>query len=629
MRESVVGKAREKKMNTRKWIQLVARAKELLVHARTYRETQREGVWTRSEAQYKGKHWGESDDGLNDLITINYSFSTAQTILPYITANDPAFRVEPYSSDAQLANARAQGAFLNRTWRAQTFAGNFHLRRAAFNFVVVGDGWLLPSWSVETLPGKGQFDSKEIARLHLDSISPWDVWIDPESDGAFNARWVIRRVRLSVEALRNDPVYRNTRGLAESSKTGANEDKRGDLGSRRIRTNHPRDQIVDVFEFYDIAARQMIAFTDQSDKPLRIIEDMEFPLVQVKNNEIPNSPYGMGEMEQLWELQQEINKTRSQMVSHRRRNVQKFVSRRGMLGQAAKDALKSETVNEVVEINTDEPLEFAFHALDVPQLSADAYSNYAVTKEDIFEISGVSEYIRGGTPSGRRTATEATIIESASNVKTSHKLRAIEEGARRAGTLLLAFAKEVFPETDTDETALVLTGKEAQAVQQSANIGLDPEDAGSGFQDPSKVASLAVEPNEDLFSGEYEVFVDRGSTELRDPIAREQKFKGMFIDLLQSVEVLTQLGISVNLRKVLEMWFEAAGIDDIDGMFDAQQGGGAGGIPPELLQQLLAGQEGGASPGATVAPGAPNVAAALPPGNAIGPENSGLLGPLS
>src|SRR5690606_4473962 len=102
--------------------------------------------------------------------------------------------------------------------------------------------------------------------------------------------------------------------------------------------------------------------------------------------------------------------------------------------------------------------------LAVTNLSGDVYNMSEVLQADIYEVSGVNEYLRGATPAIRRTATEATIIEGATNARTSFKLRQIEKAARSIGTLLLGFAADIYPMTDYDEMQLYLTGRDAQLV---------------------------------------------------------------------------------------------------------------------------------------------------------------------
>ena len=68
----------------------VALARQQLDVALRHRQADREGGWRQSENQYRGKHWGEtdqrsiSDDPTADLITVNMSFSSTRTIVVWL-----------------------------------------------------------------------------------------------------------------------------------------------------------------------------------------------------------------------------------------------------------------------------------------------------------------------------------------------------------------------------------------------------------------------------------------------------------------------------------------------------------------------------------------------------------------
>ena len=599
----------------------VVRAKSLIADAKTSRSTLRETAWRRSEKQWLGKQWGDVDaDVGGDLVTVNMSFSTVNTIVPYVTGSEPNFIIEPYSGQATPQNARLIQAMLNRHWRSNRMAGNAHLKRAAWDNLIYGDGYLKVSYTIDEVFKPGTLDPAEVANLWVDRIDPWDVWMDPQADGLHNARWVALRAFMSVAELKDDKRYSHTKMLSSSSEADDDSGREQRLET----TGDDRDAMVAVYEFYDIASRELVVVTDQVELPMQFVEDITSPIVHLPNHPIPHAPYNMGELEQLRGLQRELNKTRTQMVEHRRRNAQKWAVRKGALDPAAKDALQSEEVNAVVEISGSEPIEMTVTSLDVPNLAADIYAVDTTIKADIYEISGVNEYLRGATPEIRRTATEATIIEGASNIKTAHKLRKIEIAARECGQLMLDYSADVFPLTDTDEMSLILTGKEAQA---AAVLELQGAEGAPQLQD---VASMTVTPSEEMFAGRYEVFVEQGSTELRNPVMREQKYREMYELLANTSPIWMQMQIPVNLRKSMELWFDAAGIDDLDAMFEGQlpppqvdpnaapaPDGAPGGeqIPPELLAAMQATGGGGGPPG--------------PPTDVLGPENTGAFPPTA
>lgn len=601
---ATIGYPKERIPRTKKNLELVQRARELLAAAQAYRQTFREAAWRQSEEQWKGHQWGEVPLVEGDLVTVNVSFSTVNTILPYVTGADPSFMVEPYGGKASPENARLIEAMLNRIWLSSRMSGGSHLRRAAWDYLLYGDGFLKASYTLDSVPKDGGFEEATVANLWVDRLDPYDVWLDPNSDGIHNSRYVIVRVFKSVEELQADKRYKNTGGLeADDPRVTEGSDPRAQITVQD--TGDDRDKIVAIYEMYDLRGSQLVTWTDQSDLPLQVVEGITCPIVALTNHIIPKSPYHMGELEQILSLQQELNKTRTQMMEHRQRNAQKWMARQGALTADARQALESGEVNAVVEVAGDAQLSDIVMPLPVPNLSADVYQSDQIIKGDVYEVTGVNEYLRGGGGDIRRTATEATIIEGATNVKTAQKLRAIEEAARKIGQLLLDIAAAVYPLTDEDEMTLILTGRDAQAVLAAEGQPTDP----------AAVSGARLTPGAGLFEGSYEVFVVQGSTELRNPVLREQKYKEMFNMFMQYGQQLQQAGVQVNMRKITELWLDAAGVDDIDEILASAEAQPQAGEPQAPGGGLMAmgGGEGPMQPG--------------PPTNLPSPENSGMLPP--
>lgn len=562
-----------------KWIEAVDLARQRLRAGQEYRETKREDLWKQSEDQYVGEHWGKipNSDPNADLITVNMSFSTINTIVPYVTASEPNFLVNPYSGDATVRNATIQAALLNRQWRSRKIAGNRHLRHSTEDALMYGDGWMKVGFTVAE-KRVSETEYAEIAELWVQRISPWDVWIDPTSDGIHNARWIAHRLLVPKRQLQADKSYKNTHdeNINFNSHLGTTVSSTRDDQIRFGQEVFDGSEYAVLYEFTDLVNKTVITFSD-GELPLRVVEDIDESMwVQIGNYRIPNSPYHMGELEQLWDLQKELNKTRTHMINHRKRNVQKFLARDGVMDPDAIKALQSSIVNDVAFVKGTDPLDMLIKAADVPALTADVYNVSDIVQRDIYEISGVNEYQRGATPEIRRTATEATIIEGASNIKTQAKLRMVEEAAREAGNLLLGIARDAYPLTDYEELQLFLTGRDAEAIQrvvigdelaQMMDSGADPM-AVQAYRDSFQPGMDAVvSPTPDIFVGEYEVEVEQASTELRNPQMREQKYRQMVEMYVAMAPVLAQMGVQLNMKRFVELHLEAAKVDDVDALF--------------------------------------------------------------
>lgn len=616
----VVGYPVENLRRSNKYMDMKSRADALYQAGRMYRTARREARWRRSERQYDGDHWrGQSGQ---DQITINMSFSTVNTIVPYVTGAEPDYLVEPYSGEATAASARLVTAWLNRLWRSSRVEGNAHLERAVHDYLVYGDGYLKQSYDIHDQDIDGEM--KEVADLWVDRLNPWDVWIDPVADGIHNARWVAHRLFLPKEVVQESDKYKFTKDLGGWSMMGA-EDSGRDPDAMHVATGKEEDDLVAIIEFYDKLNQRLIVFSENTDMPLRVVEGIECPIIQLGNYIIPNNPYHSGEMEQLWELQMELNKTRSQMITHRKRNVQKYVAQEAALDEKAKAALQSSVVNELIFVKGAVDPDTVIRPLQVAQLSSDAYNISDVITRDIYEISGVNEYLRGGTPAISRTATEATIIESASNVKSQHKLRQVESFVQRIGQMLVSMAAAVYPTTDSEEMVLILTGREAQAVYAAEQQGLASQGEDIS-EDPSSedVVDAELRMGSEIWKGVYEVFVKQYSTELRNPVLKEQKYREMFSTILQGAPIMQSMGVQVpNLTKILELWFEAAGIDDVDSILQPSEGQQQMQQQMQAMQQMQMQAEGQGPEAQSGAPAPQNIGQPSQPPSS---QNTGAFG---
>lgn len=613
--------------------ELLRKARERLTAARKFRRKNREQIWKSNEQQYEGNHWGAAvRDPAASLITVNMSFSTVNTILPFITAEEPRFLVEPYSLDAKVSNARLQQAWINRYWRSAESGATPAMETAVADQLIYGDGYLKITYQFEDKQ-VGPDEFTDIVKIYVDKVSPWDVWVDPNATSLNDSRYVIHRFYLTREEMeadeeRYDKVdiealpWGNTHSFSDDSAYNHEEHVSG------------VSDWLEIFEYYDTVTKVALTFTEGVEDPLlRVVEGVEPPIVQIPNYYLPRSPYHISELEQIKSIQEELNLARSELATHRRRNIAKYFVREDVLTQEGIDALTSPIVGQAVPINTDMPLSDVVQPMQIATLPSEAYGSADQASRDIYEITGVSEYLRGASPNIRRTATEASIIEGASNVKVQAKLSRVENAARRAGTIVLAIAKAVFPETDTDEMGLFLTGDEAQralrAVQGEELAGMvegqaPPEEMLAAAGDLSLPQDAELRPTEEMFVGEYEVFVESASTELRNPIFKEQKFREMAQTLTGAAPALQQLGVSLNLRKVYEKWFEAAGISDIEGMFESGQ------LPQQIpAQQPPLGGLGQPGPAEGAGAGLPNIGAGQPPLDGITSDSSGALEPTA
>jgi hypothetical protein len=151
------------------------------------------------------------------------------------------------------------------------------------------------------------------------------------------------------------------------------------------------------------------------------------PFVMIRNYDVPDFFYPMGDLEAIESLQEELDKTRSQLVNARKRYGRKYLYHERSFGPEGREALESEQDGRFVPVvDENKPLSEIVMPLPQVPLSPEVYNTSSIIENDINVVSGVSEYARGQMPEIRRTATEASIIADAGNARAADKLAIVE-----------------------------------------------------------------------------------------------------------------------------------------------------------------------------------------------------------
>lgn len=599
----------------------------------------RERIWRRSERQYQGKTWAnKAEDPTTDLINVNMSFSTINTILPHLTGMEPEFIIAPFSGNATQKNARIQEAFLNRMWRHKPVGAQIGLKAATFDYLVYGDGYLKVTWKI--VDRSISVDERsQVAEQYVDRLSPWDVWIDPNSVGIDKARWVAVRLWTTEEEARADETLTIPSGYQFHTIDPANS-KDDDQGDKPYHATSTNKKWVVLYELYDVVNKVMYVVPEDGDKrPWKVVEEISIPVEQIPGYTIHQSPYHMGELEQIWDIQLEIDKTRSQQIAHRKRNISKVFVKKDSLSPEAESAMTSSVVGELIPITGDQPLGELVMPLQLTPLPAESYAAVNQASQDIFEITGITEYQRGSAPDITRTATEAQMMQGSANVKIDSKLNDVEHALRNVGTYMLGIAKDVYPDTDVDEMSMFIGGADGQAINQlqagdeaqEALEGGRPDEAKAIADTASLYGEAVITPTDEIFVGVYEVMVEHSTTDVTNPRVKADKYRNVMQLLAEMQPLLQQSGINVDMGRMTRLWLESENVPGVDAILgsaqptapplDAAGAGpaGAGGAPPEL-QALLGGLAGG---GAGAGP------PAGPPTAPVTADNSGALDPAA
>lgn len=519
---------------------------------------------------YRGKHYENMSE--EDRLLVNMSFSTINVIGPSVSVNHPKITVgarRPEDGD----RATITEAIINYWWRHYDYQKE--LRRAVDDYLICGHGWIKVGYKfveeervVEQTPMDEEYDviditaegsSVETERIILEDrpfverVSPFDVYVDPDATCMEDARWIAQRVRRPLLDVRGDRRYNKT---ARSECSPSAYTKWGEDTDRPRQKRDVGDSYVDVWEYYDIAKGTMAIFCEGGDSFLVDPEKNPYtfghPFVMLRNYDIPEHFYPMGELEAIEPLQQELNETRTQMMNHRKRFSRKWLYKESAFDADGRQALESDEDNIMVPVVSDEPLGNIIVPMPAVINAPDMYNVSSLILEDIDRISGVGEFMRGGQSEIRRTATEAAMMQDASNARTSDKLAAVEGAIAECASRLIQLAQQY------------MTGEQVARV-----VG-------------SSAMPMWVTFDRGYITGEFDFEVEGGSTQPVNESFRRQMALQM-VDAMAPFAGTGILNMPMLARHVLQYGF---GVKNAEAFLNMpQQDPMMQGAPPQGLPQ--------------------------------------------
>lgn len=575
---------------------LLGRYRSKITLSKRWRKNEQyDDLWRRMIDMYRGKHYDRLND--EDRSLVNMTFSTINVISPSVSVNYPKIIVSarrPEDGDRAVVTE----AILNYWWRHYGCQEEF--RKAVKDKLIIGHGWVKTGYRFveeervkESDPNVEQNDVLDLEadtnvetemviledRPFVERISPFDVYVDPDATGLKDIKWIAQRIKRPLADVRNDRRY-NSNARYEVQPTQYS--KYALDGQTPKPSTSKEDSYVEVWEFYDVPKSTMCVFADGSDKfliaPTKIPFAFGHPFVMLRNYDVPEHFYPMGELEAIEGLQHELNETRTQMMNHRKRFSRKWLYKESAFDPDGRAMLESDEDNVLVPVVGDEPLGAVITPMPAVINPPEFYNQSNLISGDMDRVSGVSDYMRGAMPEIRRTATEAAIAQDASNARAADKLAVIEIEIAKTASRLVALAQQY------------MTGEQVARI-----VG-------------SQALPLWIRFDRDYIQGEFDFEVEAGSTQPVNESFRRQ----MALQMVDAMAPFVQAGVvdmSALARHVLQFGF---GVKTPEAFLAAPQqpqmqqpeqqglpGGQApqglpmgqpapeqGGIPPELMAAL-------------------------------------------
>ena len=255
-------------------------------------------------------------------------------------------------------------------------------------------------------------------RPFIERISIFDMFVDPDARHPKEMRWIAQRTWRAVQDVRVDERYDPKARKAVSATSWSRWDSEdGDGRDGWTKPDQGAVSYCEVIEFYDIKRKVVATFALDSDnaeqpqmreagfliKPADMPYSFGHPFLMLRNYEVPDNFYPMGELESIESLQLELNETRTQMINHRKRFARKWVYSKDMFDEDGVRALETDVDNTMIPILGDaNPANFI---APLPSIGTppDFYNQSEIITNDINTISGVSDYMQGRGEASRST----------------------------------------------------------------------------------------------------------------------------------------------------------------------------------------------------------------------------------
>lgn len=540
-----------------------------LEQARKFRDHEGyDDLWKRMIDLYRGRHYAKLSK--EDRMVVNLAFATKNVIAPSVAINNPKFVVNARKPEAANTAVIAE-TVLNYLWRVNAYQDEFRL--AVDDFLNIGHGWLKVGYRVsgpkkivkapevtedqsaethgvaDRLPVPGNVETENLSigqdnRPFVERISPFDIFVDPDSRHPKEMKWIAQRVRRPVVDVQVDERYDEK---ARVKVTGHLAYRRID-DEDRVLDGEPRDpyfSYVDVYEFYDLRKGTVSTFVRELEdcfliEPQPIPFAFGHPFVMLRNYEVTDVFYPMGDLEAIEGLQHELNATRTQMMNHRKRYQRKVLIDKEAFAQDGLEALQSDADNTIVPVDVAAANSSSLRDVIIPMpqegTPPEFYNQSQQIENDINNVSGVSDYMRGAQAEIRRTATEAAMIQDAMNARAADKLARIESCLSRLGERVVQLMQQFM----SGEMVVRIVGTSNQPVW----LNFDS----------------------DYIKGEFDFEVEGGSTQPRNESFRRQSALQL-VDALAPFIGAVPLDLSAVVRHVLQFGFD---IKDPNQFFDPQ-----------------------------------------------------------
>jgi len=422
---------------------------------------QKEDCWKRNIQWLQGFFFQVAEEG-QDQIAVNMVFPTVKVIIPAIYSRNPDVLVDS-RRDRYRQHAETMKEYIRYLVKelgvkeevklgildAMLFGHGWNKTGYQTDIIMMGDDQAAKETTISRFIKSMGFGSKvdpekqaaedfaiEPNERILDEspwtkrTSPFDMFVPAFSKRFDELAWITERIIRPVIDVKANPNYKNTDKLVANTSVRELLEARGQEGSQShigSEGNDPDMEFVTLYEIWDSRTNMVYTIAEDFNEALETKEnpygflDSRHPYSMLRFNEVPDEFYPQDDISPWVAQQQELNSLRTQMNRHRKRFNRRYVVKEGDFSEDDMENLRSGEDGTIAE-TTGESARDALVPVQDAGLSNDVYAVEARVRDDITNISGITDFQRGSVQQGAKTATEAAIVESQSRFRTDERI---------------------------------------------------------------------------------------------------------------------------------------------------------------------------------------------------------------
>lgn len=397
-------------------------------------------------------------DDKGDIIPVNLIHAFSKAIIPKVYARNPRVTLRP--NNPQIPYVKLKSAEVTVNWYIRKLrikqeikkmvADNFYNGNGICFFGYDGEFGYKPDHATPLLEGMGTTDRFAADMNYIEYNknifpgSPWmlrdrplDVIVPFGATSISTTPWIAHRTIRLVSDVKVDERYLLSRKKVKANRQIECEGAYSDAIYKEVMDSN---ECVELWEIRDYKTRMVYVISMDHDKFLvREIDELQFndlPAAEMIFNQDSTSFWGVPDARIIMPQQDEMNEIRTQARAHRASATIKALVVAGALAPEDKKKFLSGQVMPIIELkNISGAIKDQIMLLQ-PHVPMDFGILSEQVLKDVREMLGMGPNQLSEYTSGRKTATEATIVQAAAELR-------IDERRDVAADLLVQIAKKI------------------------------------------------------------------------------------------------------------------------------------------------------------------------------------------